>query len=130
MATFVTKRYHQKTAAPSVAFGVGFMIHFKVNFIHYWNVSSSGCQIWKEIPSFFAKKSQKFPISWRKGAIFWWYVDDTVSIVDKLIKINPGRATRTQPPDGVGCRIWPDDDTDMAEYSHSKNVSSKKKSLL
>ena len=89
-----------------------------------------GFQILDEILPFFAKKSQKFPISWRKGAIFWWYVDDTVSIVDKLIKINPGRATRTQPPDGVGCRIWPDDDTDMAEYSHSKNVSSKKKSLL
>ena len=44
-----------------------------------------GFQILDEILPFFAKKSQKFPISQCKRAIFLGYVEDTISILENLI---------------------------------------------
>ena len=69
-----------------------------------------GFQILDEILPFFARKSQKFTICWSKRANFLGYVEDTISILEKLVRINRGRVTRTHPPDGVGCHFSPDED--------------------
>ena len=69
-----------------------------------------GFQILDEILPFFAKTSQKLTISWSKRANFLGYIEDTISILEKLLRINRGRVTRTHPPDGVGCHFSPDED--------------------
>ena len=83
----------------------------------------TGFQICDEILLFLLKRANISSFLGRKVPFF----EDTLRIQlaywKSYLVINCDRVTRTRPPDGVGCRTWPDEDTKMVEFSCSKNVS-------